>query len=69
MMVVCGAAHVHTILTDIQYASIIVMVQTELSAYNGPRDLIKKGRRFKAGATITKIEVATTTLIHDVVEA
>jgi hypothetical protein len=45
------------------------MVQTELSAYNGPRDLIKKGRRFKAGATITKIEVATTTLIHDVVEA
>jgi uncharacterized Zn finger protein len=47
----------------------IVMVQTELSAYNGPRDLIKKGRRFKAGATITKIEVVTTTLIHDVVEA
>jgi Fanconi anemia group M protein len=41
----------------------------EPSAYNGPRDLIKKGRRFKARATITKMEDRTTVLIHDVVEA
>jgi biotin operon repressor len=41
----------------------------EPSAYNGPRDLIKKGRRFKARATITKMEGTTTVLIHDVVEA
>jgi hypothetical protein len=37
--------------------------------YNGPRDLIKKGRRFKARATVTKVEGTTTVLIHDVVEA
>jgi hypothetical protein len=41
----------------------------ESSAYNGPRDLIKKWRRFKARATITKIEGTTTVLVHDVVEA
>ncbi len=41
----------------------------EPSGYNGPRDLIKKGRRFKARATITKVEGSTTILIHDVVEA
>jgi Fanconi anemia group M protein len=41
----------------------------EPSAYNGPRDLIKKGRRFKARATVTKVEGATTVLIHDVIEA
>jgi hypothetical protein len=41
----------------------------EPSAYNGPRDLIKKGRIFKARATITKIEGTTTVLVHDVVEA
>jgi ERCC4-related helicase len=41
----------------------------EPSAYNGPRDLIKKGKRFKARATITKMEGTTTVLIHDVVEA
>jgi hypothetical protein len=42
----------------------------EPSAYNGPRDLIKKGRRFKARATITKIEgTEQQSLIHDVVEA
>jgi helicase len=47
----------------------IVIARLEPSAYNGPRDLIKKGRRFKARATITKIEDRTTVLIHDVVEA
>ena len=41
----------------------------EPSAYNGPRDLIKKVRRFKARATVTRVEGATTVLIHDVVEA
>jgi hypothetical protein len=41
----------------------------EPSAYNGPRNLIKKERRFKARATITKMEWTTTVLIHDVVEA
>jgi ERCC4-related helicase len=41
----------------------------EPSTYNGPRELIKKGRRFKARATITKLEGKTAILIHDVVEA
>jgi Fanconi anemia group M protein len=41
----------------------------EPSAYNGPRELIKKGRRFRARATITKLNGTTTILIHDVVEA
>jgi Fanconi anemia group M protein len=41
----------------------------EPSTYNGPRELIKKGRRFKARATITKLEGRTAILIHDVVEA
>jgi Fanconi anemia group M protein len=41
----------------------------ESSTYNGPRELIKKGRRFKARATITKLDGKTAILIHDVVEA
>jgi Fanconi anemia group M protein len=41
----------------------------EPSTYNGPRELIKKGRRFKARATITKLDGKTAILIHDVVEA
>jgi Fanconi anemia group M protein len=41
----------------------------EPSTYNGPRELIKKGRRFRARATITKLEGKTAILIHDVVEA
>jgi len=41
----------------------------EPTAYNGPRELIKKGRRFRARATITKLNGTTTILIHDVVEA
>jgi Fanconi anemia group M protein len=40
----------------------------EPSAYNGPRDLIKKGNRFKARATITRLDGATTILVHDVIE-
>jgi len=67
---------VHTIAVEKVYPGFaVVMVddsfraRLEPSAYNGPRDLIKKGRRFKARATITKIEDRTTVLIHDVVEA
>jgi ERCC4-related helicase len=41
----------------------------EPSAYNGPRELIKKGRRFRARATVTKLDGKTAILIHDVVEA
>ncbi len=41
----------------------------EPSTYNGPRELIKKGRRFKARATITKLDGKTAILIHDMVEA
>jgi Fanconi anemia group M protein len=41
----------------------------EPSNYNGPRELIKKGRRFRARATITKLDGKTAILIHDVVEA
>jgi Fanconi anemia group M protein len=41
----------------------------ESSTYNGPRESIKKGRRFKARATITKLDGKTAILIHDVVEA
>jgi hypothetical protein len=37
--------------------------------YNGPRELIKKGRRFRARATVTKLSGKTAILIHDVVEA
>jgi Fanconi anemia group M protein len=40
----------------------------EPSAYNGPRELIKKGRRFRARATVTKLDGTMTILIHDVVE-
>jgi Fanconi anemia group M protein len=67
---------IHTIAVEKIYPGFaVVMVddsfrtRLEPSAYNGPRDLIKKGRRFKARATITKIEDITTVLIHDVVEA
>jgi hypothetical protein len=35
---------------------------------NGPRELIKKGRRFRARATVTKLNGKTALLIHDVVE-
>jgi Fanconi anemia group M protein len=66
----------HTIAVEKIYPGFaVVMVddsfraRLEPSAYNGPRDLIKKGRRFKARATITKMEGTTTVLIHDVVEA
>jgi ERCC4-related helicase len=41
----------------------------EPSTYNGPRELIKKGRRFRARATVTKLNGTTVLLIHDVVEA
>jgi Fanconi anemia group M protein len=67
---------IHTIAVEKIYPGFaVVMVddsfraRLESSAYNGPRDLIKKGRRFKARATVTKVEGATTVLIHDVVEA
>jgi DNA-binding transcriptional ArsR family regulator len=40
----------------------------EPSAYNGPRELIKKGRRFRARATVTKLNGKTSILIHEVVE-
>jgi Fanconi anemia group M protein len=67
---------IHTIAVEKIYPGFaVVMVddsfraRLEPSAYNGPRDLIKKGRRFKARATITKMEDRTTVLIHDVVEA
>jgi ERCC4-related helicase/biotin operon repressor len=67
---------IHTIAVEKIYPGFaVVMVddsfraRLEPSAYNGPRDLIRKGRKFKARATITKIEDRTTVLIHDVVEA
>jgi Fanconi anemia group M protein len=41
----------------------------EPSTYNGPRELIKKGRRFRARATITKLNGKTALLVHDVIEA
>ncbi len=40
----------------------------EPSTYNGPRELIKKGRRFRARATVTRMNGKTAILIHDVVE-
>jgi Fanconi anemia group M protein len=40
----------------------------EPSTYNGPKELIKKGRRFRARATVTKLNGKTTILINDVVE-
>jgi ERCC4-related helicase len=67
---------IHTIAVEKIYPGFaVVMVddsfraRLEPSAYNGPRDLIKKGRRFKARATIKKMEGTTTVLIHDIVEA
>jgi Fanconi anemia group M protein len=67
---------IHTIAVEKIYPGFAVVLvddsfraRLEPSAYNGPRDLIKKGRRFKARATITKMEGTTTVLIHDVVEA
>jgi len=41
----------------------------EPSTYNGPRELIKKGRRFRARATVIRMNGKTAILIHDVVEA
>jgi Fanconi anemia group M protein len=41
----------------------------EPSTYNGPRELIKKGRKFRARATVMKLDGKTAILIHDVVEA
>jgi Fanconi anemia group M protein len=40
----------------------------EPSTYNGPRELIKKGRRFRARATVTKLNGRTALLVHDVIE-
>jgi len=67
---------IHTIAVEKIYPGFAVVLvddnfraRLEPSAYNGPRDLMKKGRRFKARATITKIEGAAAVLIHDVVEA
>jgi len=40
----------------------------EPSTYNGPRELIKKGGRFRARATVTKLNGRTTLLVHDVIE-
>jgi len=40
----------------------------EPSTYNGPKELIKKGRRFRARATVTKLNGKTTILINYVVE-
>jgi hypothetical protein len=67
---------IHTIAVEkIYHGLAVVMVddsfraRLEPSAYNGPRDLIKKGRRFKARATITKMEGDNNSPIHDVVEA
>ena len=67
---------VHSVSVEKIYPGFAVVVVDERfrarldsSAYNGPRDLIKKGRTFKARATITKVDGATTILVHDVVEA
>jgi len=66
----------HSILVEKIYPGFAVVVvddsfraRLEPSAYNGPRNLIKKGRRFKAHVTVTKLDGSTTILIHDVVEA
>jgi hypothetical protein len=37
--------------------------------FYGPRELIKKGRKFRAKVTVTKLNGKTAILIHDVVEA
>jgi DNA-binding transcriptional ArsR family regulator len=63
---------IHTIAVEKIYPVVMVddsfRARLEPSAYNGLRDLIKKGRRFKARVTVTKVEGTTTVLIHDVVE-
>jgi Fanconi anemia group M protein len=41
----------------------------EASMFYGPRELIKKGKRFRARATVTKLNGKTAILVHDVVEA
>jgi hypothetical protein len=41
----------------------------EPSTYNGPKELIKKGRRLRARVTLTKLDGKTAILVHDVVEA
>jgi hypothetical protein len=52
-----------TVLVDDKFRA-----RLEPSTYNGPRELIKKGKKFKARATITKLSGKTAILIHDVVE-
>jgi Fanconi anemia group M protein len=41
----------------------------EASMFYRPRELIKKGRRFRARATVTKLNGRTALLVHDVIEA
>ena len=41
----------------------------EPATYNGPRELIRKGSRFRARATVARIGGKTTLLVHDVVQA
>ena len=41
----------------------------EPSTYNGPRELIRKGSRFRARVTVARIGGRTTLLVHDVVQA
>jgi hypothetical protein len=41
----------------------------EASMFYGPRELIRKGRRFRARASVTKLDGTPTILIHDVAEA
>ncbi len=40
----------------------------EPAAYNGPRELIKRGSRFRARVTVTRIGGKATLLVHDVVQ-
>jgi hypothetical protein len=36
--------------------------------FYGPRELIRKGRRFRARATVTKLNGRTALLVHDVMD-
>ncbi|GBC71235.1 ATP-dependent RNA helicase RhlB [Candidatus Calditenuaceae archaeon HR02] len=65
---------VHEIMVEKIYPGFAIVVvddrfraRLDATAYNGPRDLIKKGKVFKALATIHKIDGKTTIVIHDVV--
>jgi hypothetical protein len=40
----------------------------ESSMFYGPRELIKKGRRFRARVTVTKLNGKSAILIHDIME-